>query len=178
MTADPILTDVEAAPTRGGTPHLRPVGPIPPPESLLICALMYAPPALVLTVAENIDAAVDCDQPAATLLTAIVDLARNGIAPAPVLVLDEMRRQGKADRRTATYLASASTAGAPPESARKYAAVVVADSLRRQTESLGTALQSAASSAAEIELRHLVTAGSQRIQATADRLKNIRGEHD
>jgi hypothetical protein len=156
---------------------LRPVGPLPGAPSLLVGALLYAPAPLVISVAEYLDIAADLDEPAASVLTAVLDLARSGTAPAPVLVMDELRRRGLADRRTTTWLASASTAGAPPESARRYACVVVADSLRRQVESLGAALQSGASTAAEAELQHLVVAGSQRIHDTAARLANLRGEH-
>lgn len=176
MTAEPITTEEEAAPTRGGSPHLTPIGPMPEPASLMLCALLYSPASLVMTVAENVDTAVDLDQPASVVWGAVVDLARQGLDPAPVLVLDELKRHGQADRRTATWLASASTAGAPPESARRYAAVVVSESLRRQTESLGAALTSAASTAAESELSHLVVSGSARIQNIIDRLTQLRGE--
>lgn len=172
MTVEPI-TEEEAAP-RGGTPHLKAVGPLPESAALLACSLMYAPTALILAVAENIDLTTDLDQPAATILSTIVDLARENTV-SPALVLDELRRHGRADRRTATWLANAAVAGAPPESARRYAAMVVSESLRRQTESLGTAMRSGSRTASEAELRHLVATGSQRIKKITERLSALRG---
>jgi len=177
MTAEPITDIEEAGPLRAGSPrHLVPIGPMPEPASLMLCALIYSPAALVVAVTENVDMAVDLDPPGATVFAAVVDLARNGLDPAPVLVLDELRRHGQADRRTATWLAAASTAGAPPESARRYASVVVADSLRRHVESLGTAMASASNTASEAELHHLVISGSLRIQDITRRLTVLRGE--
>lgn len=173
VTADPITAEEEAA-LRGGTPHLKPVGPLPETAALLACSMLYSPTALILTVAQNIDI-TDLDQPAATILSTIVELAREGTV-SPALVLDELRRHGRADRRTAAWLANAAVAGAPPESARRYAAVVVSESLRRHTESLGTAMRSAASTASESELRHLVETGSQRIKNITNRLSTLRGE--
>lgn len=176
MTAEPVIDIEEAGPLRAGSPrHLTPIGPMPEPASLMLCALMYSPAELVVAVTEKLDPAVDLDPPGATVFSAVVELARQGLDPAPVLVLDQLRRHGQADRRTAAWLASASTAGAPPESARRYASVVVADSLHRHVESLGAALTSASGTASEAELHHLVVSGSARIKNITDRLSVLRG---
>ncbi|MGB8504018.1 hypothetical protein, partial [Mycobacterium sp.] len=98
------------------------------------------------------------------------------IAPAPELVLDELRRTGRLDRPTACWLASAATAGAPPETARRYAAIVVSNSLRRQVNSCGTTLVTAADTAAEDELKVLIDSFVQIISATFGRLAALRGD--
>jgi hypothetical protein len=87
---------------------------------------------------------------------ALVALAHQNITPAPQLVLDELRRTGELDRPTACWLTSVATAGAPPETARRYAATLVSETLRRKVESWGLTLIAAAETAAEDELKTLI----------------------
>lgn len=155
--------------------HLSPVGPAPSTAELLVCALLYSSGFTVIQIAEFIDADADLDEPPRRAYRAIVSLAQLHISPAPELVLDELRRTGQLDRQTACWLATALTAGAPPEAARRYAAIVVADCLRRQVESWSLTLLAAAGAAAEDELTVLVDRLVQTFCATFGRLGALRG---
>jgi replicative DNA helicase len=159
-------------------PHLPPVGPLRSAVELLVCALFYSNCPIVLQIAEYVDADVDLDEPARNGYRALVQLARQDISPAPELVLDELRRTGRLDRAAACWLAAAATAGAPPETARRYAAIVVSNSLRREIESFGATLATAAGSAAEDELKMLIDRFVLRISATFGRLAVLRGDED
>ena len=161
---------------RTGGRHLRPVGPLPSAAELLVCALLYSASETVVQIAECVDADADLDEPARSGYLAAVELARQDVSPAPELVLDQLRRTGRLDRQTACWLATATTAGAPPETARLYAAIVVANSLRRQVDSLGTAVVSAAGTAAEHELMVTIGCFAQTISATFGRLAVLRGD--
>jgi hypothetical protein len=92
------------------------------------------------------------------------------------VVLDELRRTGRLDRQTACWLATAATAGAPPDSARRYAAIIVSNSLRRQVNSWGTALISAADTASEDELKLTIDGLTHAIATTFARLSVLRGD--
>ena len=164
--------------TLNGCRHLPPIGSLPSAAELLVCALLYSGSPTVVQIAECVDADADLDEPARDVCRAVVQLARQDIAPAPELVLDELRRTGRLDRPTACWLATAATAGAPPESARRYAAIVVSNSLRRQVNSCGTTLVTAAHTAAEDELKVLIDSFVQIIAATFGRLAVLRGDAD
>jgi replicative DNA helicase len=156
--------------------HLPAVGPLPSADELLMCALLYSASPTVVQIAEYIDADADMDEHARHAYCAVVDLARQDVSPAPELVLDELRRTGRLDRQTACWLATAATAGAPPDSARRYAAVVVSNSLRRQVNSWGTALIRAADTASEDELKVTIDGLAHTIATTFDRLAVLRGD--
>lgn len=158
--------------------HVSPIGPLPSAAELLVCALFYSASHTVLKIAEYLDADADLDEPARTGYRAVVALARQNISPAPELVLDELRRTGRLDRRTACWLATAATAGAPPETARRYAAIVVSTSVRRQIDSWASALVAAANTAGEDELEVTIDSFAQTISAIFARLAVLRGEGD
>jgi|GEM_PF-3520937 replicative DNA helicase len=158
-----------------GARHLPPTGRVPSAAELLVCTLLYSNSSAVIQIAEFIDAEADLDGSARRAYRAMVSLARLDISPAPELVLDELRRTGQLDRQTACWLATAVTAGAPPETVRRYAAIVVAECLRRQVESWALTLVAAAGAAAEDELKMLVDKFSQTVCATFDRLGVLRG---
>ena len=65
-----------------------------------------------------------------------------------------------------------------PETARRYAALVVANSLRRQVNSFGTALINAAETAAEDELKVTIDIIAPTISAIFGRLSPLRGDAD
>lgn len=157
--------------------HLRPLGPQPSAAELLTCALLYSNCPTVVQIAEYLNANTDLDEPARTGYRAVVELARRDIAPSPELVLDELRRKGSLDRPTACWIAAA-TAGAPPEAARRYAAIVVSNSLRRQIKSWGTALVTAADTASECELKATIDSFAPAISYTFGRLAMRRGIGD
>jgi replicative DNA helicase len=161
--------------TLNGGRHAPPIGPLPSAAELLLCALLYSGSQTVVQIAECVDADTDLDEAARNAYRAVIELARQNISPAPELVLDELRRTGRLDRQTACWLASAATAGAPPETARNYAAIVVSNSLRRQAESFGTTLAGAADTAAEHELKVLIDSFVHTITATFARLAVLRG---
>ncbi|EUA20873.1 hypothetical protein I545_1318 [Mycobacterium kansasii 662] len=71
---------------------------------------------------------------------------------------------------------AATTSGACSSAARHYAAAVVAESLRRQVESAGSALSAAAGTAPEIDLAALVERAAASISGCAWRLEQLRGE--
>ena len=181
VTAEPIgrtpNTDEEAAPSGGGTPrHLAPVGRPATIEELTIGALLYSTATEATTITQHL-LADDFNTPAASVVfKALESIADLGVPPGPELVADDLRRRGWWDRPVATWLAAATVSGACPPAARHYAAGIVAQSLRRNIESFGAALQSAADTASEPELHHLVGTGSQRIQNITDRLSMLRGE--
>ena len=158
--------------------HLRPLGPHPSAAELLVCALLYSSCPTVVQIAEFVDADADLDEPARTGYRTVVELARRDIAPAPELVLDELRRRGSLNRPTACWIAAAATAGAPPETARCYAAIVVSNSLRRQVNSWGTALVTAADNASEGELKVTVDTFAPAMSYTFGRLAVLRGNGD
>ena len=155
--------------------HLPAVGPLPPVDELLVCALLYSASPNVVQIAEYIDADSDLSEYARRAYGAVIELARQDSSPAPQLVLDELRRTGHLDRQTACWLATAATAGAPPDSARRYAAIVVSNSLRRQINGWGTALISAAETAAEEELQATIDGFVNTIAKTFARLAALRG---
>lgn len=169
------MTLIASAPLRSGR-HLRAVGPLPSADQLLVCALLYSATPTVLQIAEYVDADADLEEHARRAYCATVALARHNVSPAPELVLDELRRTGRLNRQTACWLASATTAGAPSETARRYAAVVVANSLRRQVNSWGTTLISTADTASEEELEVIIDRFCQTIATTFARLAALRGD--
>jgi hypothetical protein len=67
-------------------------------------------------------------------------------------VFEELRGRSGLDRRTACWLSMAATAGTPHETARRYAAIVVTASVRRQIKSWASLLAATASTAREAEL--------------------------
>jgi replicative DNA helicase len=169
------MTLIASASLRSGQ-LLRTVGPLPSADQLLVCALLYSACPTVVQIAEYVDADADMDEHARRTYCATLDLARQNISPAPQLVLDELRRTGQLDRQTACWLASATTAAAPPETARRYAAVVVANSLRRQVNSWATTLISIADTASEEELETIIDRVAHTIATTFARLAALRGD--
>lgn len=161
-----------------GARHVPPIGPRPSAADLLLCALFYSGSQTVVQIAECVDAETDLGEPARSGYRAVVQLARRDIPPAPQLVLDELRRTGRLDRRTACWLATATTAGAPPETARRYAAMVVSNSLRRQVDSWGTTFVTVADTAAEDELKVYIDRFVGTVSATFARLAILRGDAD
>jgi len=157
--------------------QLPAVGPIPGIHELFIGALMYSSVTEVNMVARFIESD-DLDQPAATVLASIKALAGRGVPPGPGLVKDDLHRRGKLTRAVATWLAAAATSGACSSAAKNYACAVLAESFRRQTESFGAALVSAAPSAAEGDVARLAEQGSAAIRYTFGRLTELRGDVD
>jgi replicative DNA helicase len=182
VTAEPTdpdfgINDEEAASIGGGTPrHLVPVGRPATIAELAIGALLYSSAAEATSITQHLLADDFNDPSASTVFKSLESIADLDIPPGPELVADDLRRRGWWNRPVATWLSTATVSGACPPAARQYAAAVVADSLRRQVESLGTALRSAASSASEVELHHLVVTGTHRIHNITERLARLRGE--
>jgi replicative DNA helicase len=154
--------------------QIAPVGVAPGIDELFVGALMYSTVGDVREVARLVERS-DFDEPAAAVFSAIVGLATRGVPPSPQLVADDLKRCGKLTRSRATWLASATTSGSCAPAARNYAAAVVANSLRRQAESFGAALISAAAEASEQEVQQLAEQASKRIRYTAGRLAELRG---
>lgn len=155
--------------------QIRSVGPEPAVAEMLVGALLYsssAEAAAVLALVHD----DDVDPPLSTVLSAIRRLADCGVTPSPQLVLDELKRQGSLTRQVATTLMAATTSGACSSAARHYAGAVVAESLRRQVESAGSALSAAAGTAPEIDLAPLVERAAASISGCAWRLEQLRGE--
>ena len=157
------------------TRQIKPVGVRPTVPHLLLAALMFSTPSEVLDVAEHLEAD-DFVEPARAVFESVIRLASQSTPPSCELVFDDLRRHGKLTRQRGTWLASAMPSGACSTTARQYAAALVAETLRRQTESFGAALRKAAEAAAEIEVARLADTAASRIRATSKRLASLRGE--
>jgi replicative DNA helicase len=155
--------------------QIRAVGPTPSLADLYVGALLFSTPAEVLEVARYVDVE-DIDEPGQTVYSSVVALARRAVPPSSQLVLDDLKRQGKLTRTRGLWLASATASGACASAARAYAAAVVAESLRRQTESLGQALVSASERYSEVEISKLAETVSSRLRYIAGRLTELRGD--
>jgi replicative DNA helicase len=155
--------------------QVRAVGVVPTVSDLFVGALLYSSAAEVLDVARFVDLD-DFDEPGRAVVASVKALAGRGVPPSPQLVADDLKRQGKLTRSSAVWLTSATTSGACAAAARSYAGAVVAESLRRQTESFGQALVSVSATASEAELASLVETASSRIRYVAARLAELRGE--
>lgn len=152
--------------------------PRPDPETRLLSGLLGATAHDVAEVLEHVHDD-DLERPASV---AVVTAIRTAVAEAPdayceTVVLDVLIRRGS-NAATRKALLDAVTAGAAnhPGALPIYASTAVAGSLRRQVESLGHALTTAAADGAERTLLGQVDAAVGRIRATADRLQVLRGE--
>jgi replicative DNA helicase len=155
--------------------QIRAIGPTPSVADLFVGALLYSTAAEVLEAARFVDLE-DIDEPGQAVYASVVALARRGVPPSSQLVLDDLRRMGKLTRSRGVWLASAATSGACSPAARQYAAAVVAESLRRQAESSGTALIASASAASEVEVAALAEIAFARVRNIAARLVELRGD--
>lgn len=155
--------------------QIRAVGPEPTVADLYIGSLLFSTPAEVLEVARYVEFQ-DVDEPGQTVYSSVVALARRGVPPSSQLVMDDLKRLGKLTRNRGIWLASATASGACASAARAYAAAVVAESLRRQTESLGQALVSASGTYSEVEISKLAETVSSRLRYIAGRLTELRGD--
>lgn len=155
---------------------VEPVGPHPTASNCLLGALMFAElPEVTAVLGWVTDD--DLDAPESTVLAAVRTLAGRGVSPVPQLLADELRRTGRLARPVAAVLPVATTSGACSQSARHYAAAVVADSLRRRVESFGNALSAAAYTAAEVDLAPLVAQAAKTVTDCSRRLELLRGEN-
>jgi hypothetical protein len=157
------------------TNQIRAVGVEPSVADLFVGALLYSTPAEVLEVARFVDIE-DIDEPGQAVYSSVVALARRGVPPSSQLVMDDIKRLGKLTRSRGIWLASATASGACASAARSYAAAVVAESLRQQTESLGQALVSASATYSEVEIAKLAEIVSTRLRYIAGRLTELRGD--
>lgn len=173
----PENSDSDAASLNDRAGQIPHVGPIPGIAELLIGALMYSTVPEATAAARFIETD-DLDPPADTVLASVKALAGRGIPPSPQLVKDDLHRRGKLTRTVGTWLAAAATSGACSTAAQGYAAAVLAESFRRQAESFGTALVSAAPSAAEGDVARLAEQACARIRYTYGRLTELRGDGD
>jgi replicative DNA helicase len=155
--------------------QLAAVGPAPGIDELFVGALLYSTVVEVRDVARFVDQ-TDLDEPGATVFVSVVALAGRGVPPSPQLVADDLKRNGCLTRSRAVWLASCTASGACASAARHYASAVVAESLRRQVESFGASLVSAAESASEDDIAQLVERASARVRYAAGRLAELRGE--
>ena len=149
-----------------------------PADELFVCALLGNAASTIVEIAASVDAQRDLDEPARRSYRAVVDIARHGIAPESELVVDELRRAGLLDRRTACWLSNAAAAQVGGGTARHYAAAVVATSVRRQIRNVGSDLAVVASTASEVELEVTVEYFAAMISDTFGRLAKLRGVRD
>ena len=117
----------------------------------------------------------DIENPAlAAVLATLRGMVTRGQRHTPQLVLDQLTRNG-VHRPVCKALIDATVCGASPEAVRDYAAAVLAAALRRQVESGGAALTSAAVESAEADLPVITATVAQRCADIADRLQQLRG---
>ena len=143
-------------------------------EERLVGAIVQSPALTVLQVAGFINSQDDLDGPARIILSAAIDLAQVGISPTPEFVIDELRRSGQLDRRTACWLACATAHCTPPGSVRRYAAMVVAASLRRRVRNWSTTLASLAETGSETDLAVTTEVVATKIAEGFERLRFLR----
>jgi replicative DNA helicase len=155
------------------TVQLLPVGPHPAADMLLVGAMLGSPQERggVLALVHDDDLVTPA---LGTVLAEIRGMAERGRRITPQLVLDEVCRRG-VKREVCTALLDATTCGAWPEACRDYAAAVLAAALRRQVESGGATLVSAAVEAAEADLPVIAATVAQRCADIAARLQQLRG---
>ena len=158
--------------------QLPPVGPMPDPETLLLSALLWPraggpDPGPVLALVADDDVA---DPATAEVLAVVRSLVYARQPVGPVVVLDELRRNGRPSKAVCDRLLTATTAGAVPEALPGFACAVVSDSLRRRAESAGHALIAAAVSMAESDLAPLAERAAAGVVDCATRLERLRGE--
>jgi replicative DNA helicase len=156
--------------------QLRAIGPTPTLADLFVGSLLFSTPGEVNEVARFVD--VEDIEPEAgqVVYASIVALARRGVPPSSQLVMDDVKRLGRLTRTRGVWLASATTSGACASAARSYAAALIAESLRRQAESMGQALISASESYSEVELAKLGEIVSSKLGTIAGRLAELRGD--
>ena len=156
--------------------QLPPVGPIPSAEVLLVGALLWPTPdddhGPVLALVADDDVA---DPHLAAVLACARALIYAREPVGPVIVLDELGREGKLTKLVADRLNTATTCGAVPAALRGYGSAVVAASLRRRVESAGAALTAAAESMAEADLAPMAERAANAIADCAARLAKLRG---
>lgn len=111
-----------------------------------------------------------------TVLAAVRSLVDSGTPAASELVLDALQREGTVKEFAFKALQDAVTSGAQPQAARQYAGAVVANALRRQINSAGVALTTAATEAAEADLAPLVERAGDFVRDCAERLRHLRGD--
>lgn len=174
-TRPPIDTTTTAEATDSATGRqVPPVGPHPTVDVLLVGALLWCPDDGAEVLALVADS--DIEDPAlAAVLTAVRTLLDAGKPAGPQLVADELSRTGRYRGTVPDRLRAATTSGAAVAS-RAYAAAVVAAALRRQVESAGQSLTTAATEAAECELALLSERLAADIAKCARRLELLRGD--
>lgn len=173
ITTIPALADDANAEI--SQPHqLRPIGPHPSVDILLIGALLWSAHSPALHVLAHV-----CDDDTehcatATVLAVIRALTIAGKPTCPQLVFDELRRYGAASPPVPNHLKLAVTSGAEPLAVNAYAAAVVAASLRRRVASVGHAMIELASAASEADLAIAVAYAAASVEDTAARLAVLR----
>lgn len=151
------------------------VGQTPDLETVFVGTLLWSSPTDAAAVLELV-ADDDLESPALSVLVATIrHLATSGHPCDAQVVLDELGRAGSVHQGIALALMDATASGAMPESARFYAAAVVARSLRRKIESAGHALVEAASESAECNLAAIVSRATVFCLDCAGRLAELRG---
>ncbi len=161
----------------GVTTQIPAVGPLPSAGVLLIGSLLYATQAQAAEVLALVDDEDMATTSLSVLLAAVRSLVNAGTPAAPQLVLDVIQREGPLKRFALRDLQDAITCGAVPEAARSYGAAVLSISFRRQIESVGTAMTTAAAESAESYLAPMVNRAAEAIADQARRLELLRGEH-
>lgn len=164
------------------TRPVRPVGPNPDPETMLLCGLLWAN----TTDASDVMRYVAPDDlehvgTRAVFMT-IGHLIEAGRPHDTTTVVDELQRCGDlggpaGDLIKRSWL-DATTAGASehPFALKSYASAVVSDAFRRRFETLGKALVEAAATAAEHDLMPMLRAAGTEAARHAKRLDQLRGD--
>ena len=143
------------------------------PASALVGAVLHLPApgaaaALSLVVDEDL-----ADVQLITIAAVARELAEDGVAPDPTVVLGVVRRRalatGEALRRLALRLLEVHANCAVPASARWYAAAVLDEALRRRCTELSTRIAQAAEAESLRSLLALVDAEHQAVKELADR---------
>jgi hypothetical protein len=158
---------------RGG--QLPAVGAPASIEHLLVGSLLWATPDMAADILALVVGDDFADPQLAVVLAAMREMVTRGESVSPQLVMDRVTRGGVRPL-VVTAVRDATTSGAATEACSEYGAAVVAASLRRHTESGGTALTAAADNASESDIPVLAANVAQKLADIARRLAQLRGE--
>jgi hypothetical protein len=155
--------------------QIRAVGVPASIEHLLVGSLLWAQPDMTASVLALVVADDLADPNLAVVLAALREMVARGEHYGPQLMCDRVTRSGTRPL-VLKAVRDAVTSGAAAEACHEYAAAVVAQSLRRHTESAGNALTTAATEASETDIPRIATNVAERIGNIARRLAKLRGE--
>lgn len=155
---------------------MKAAGKLPSVAELYVGALLYSTADEAKVSLKFVEIS-DVDDPAGQLvLGSVRALALRGAPPEPLLVKDDLKREGQYSRSVAVWLNRAVTSGGCALAAHHYAAAVVADAFRAAVERFGHSLTSVPDTMSEAEIGELVERTAVAVRGVGARLAELRGD--